>query len=162
MKRRNLFAVLGLAVLSTYGACHAFSHEPDVESNADFLKNRFWLETMPEKKTDHVHGFMVFRLPRNRGIFSKSSLYDFHFEMFVIEDATAKELSLHFPQTDKHEKVGYTIKSCSDKAGFDVCLDLSQNPWGGPKRYYGIKSKKKETELVGDLRDAVAPGEDQP
>ena len=59
---------------------------------------------------------------------------------------------MHFPQSDKNREVNFRISQCDDLPPFDLCLDLSENPWGGPRRYYGLADPDQEQELLGARR----------
>jgi hypothetical protein len=154
MKPRSLLLGLGLGVLATYGACRALHHDDDVAANASLLPDRIWLESMPEKRTDYVHGLYVLG-GQDAGVFSRSSNYDLHLEIFEL-DEKKEELGFTFPQSGKKAKVKFSIRSCSDKKGFDLCLDLSENPWGGPKRYYAARDQDSESEATRAMEGELA------
>lgn len=128
--RTALATALAATVALTLGAC-----SPEAGEDPALLTGRMWLEKKPDKPTDHVHGAMF--LPRpSLGLFQRSSAYDFHFERFDYKRDGAK-VELTFPQTGKQAELTYTIKACDSLPPFDLCLELSENPWGGPRRYYG-------------------------
>jgi hypothetical protein len=133
------------ALATAASACALLSCGSEV-TNEDpaLLHGRAWFAKMPEKPTEHVHAFVVIARPK-RGVFSNSSAYDLHLELFEYAREN-NNVKLKFPQTEKKAEFSYTIKAC-DAEPFDLCLDLDKNPWGGPKRYYG----KRSDELDGDL-----------
>ena len=89
---------------------------------------------------------------RTFGAFQRSSTYDWHIERFDYK-REGKSLKLTFPQTGKTAEVTYTISACDNLPPFDLCLDLSDNPWGGPKRFYG---KRRVVEDDADLKEMRA------
>ena len=111
------------------------------------LFNRIWMESKPEKATDYVHGAYFLSRPQ-LGIFQRSSAYDFHFERFDYkrDGATTK---LKFPQDDRSAELTIHITKCGAPAPFDLCLDIGENPWGGPKRYYGMLEQEDEARALG-------------
>jgi len=66
-------------------------------------------------------------------------------------DAKGSAIKFHFPQTDKEEATRYRVSACSSKAPFDLCLELSRNPWGGPKRYFSFRDQAAAPEMVRAL-----------
>ncbi len=160
MKTRSLFVALGLGVLATYGACRALHHDDETEVNANLLHDRLWLESMPEKRTDYIQGLFVVG-GSDAGLFSRSSNYDLHLEIFELKESK-QELGFRFPQSGKTAKVKFSIRSCSDKKGFDLCLDLAENPWGGPKRYYASREQDGESEAARAMELEIAPKAPRP
>jgi hypothetical protein len=106
------------------------------------LFNRIWMESKPEKPTDYVHGAYFLSRPQ-LGIFQRSSAYDFHFERFDYKRDGTK-MTLKFPQQDRSSDLTLHITKCTAPEPFDLCLDLGENPWGGPKRYYGMSGQEDE------------------
>ena len=134
------FACTAVAVL---GGCssHAAGEDPSL------LLERVWLESMPQKPTDYTH--VAFVLPRPAvGLFQRSSSYDFRGELFEYK-RDGNKLALTFPQSGKKAALTYTITACDKLPPFDLCLDLSENPWGGPKRYYGMMEQEDEARVLG-------------
>jgi hypothetical protein len=103
--------------------------------------DRLWLDSKPEKYTDYTQYFFILSAAPI-GIFQQSSAYK----------RKGDQLLMHFPQTDKNREVSYRIRRCDDLPPFDLCLDLSDNPWGGPRRYYGLADPDQEQELFGARR----------
>jgi hypothetical protein len=154
MKPRSLLVAVGLSSLVLYGACRALHHEDAPEANAGLLPDRLWMESMPEKRTDYIQGLYVVG-GSDAGLFSRSSNYDLHLEIFELSEGR-EELGFRFPQSGKTAKVKYSIRSCSDKKGFDLCLDLSENPWGGPKRYYATREQDGESDAARAMENELA------
>lgn len=112
---------------------------PPKGEDPTLLFDRVWLESMPAKPTDYTHG--AFLLPRPAvGVFQRASAYDFHFERFD-HKRDGQKLSLSFPQSGKKAEITFTVTACDSLPPFDLCLELSDNPWGGPKRYYGKREQ---------------------
>jgi hypothetical protein len=145
---RRLWTVATAALTLAALSCGS---EADAE-DPSLIQGRMWFAKMPEKPTEHVHGLFIVPRPK-RGVFSNSSAYDLHLEVFEYAREESK-VKLKFPQSDKKAEFSYTIKKC-DEEPFDICLDLDKNPWGGPKRYYarlggsGGELAAREAALLG-------------
>ena len=138
MRAPALFA-LACTALSTLGGCSSRAADED----PSLLFGRVWLESTPDKPTDYTQG--AFLLPRpSIGVFHRSSAYDFHIERFDYK-RDGKALALTFPQTGKKSELTFTITACDKLPPFDLCLDLSDNPWGGPKRYFGMRQQDEDS-----------------
>ncbi len=85
------------------------------------------------------------------GAFQRASSWDYHFELFEYDQDGAK-LKVTFPQTNKKAAFSYTIKGC-DVPPFDLCLTLTENPWGGPTKYYGFKDSDSESRTFPGARE---------
>ncbi|MCG8416885.1 MAG: hypothetical protein MJE77_02935 [Proteobacteria bacterium] len=149
MKRWLIF--ISIAVLVYAGWQYL---DRDGESSLDgvaaedpaLIFDRVWVDSKPAGPTDHVHVFMMLAdVPY--GAFQKSSSYHGEFEIFEYRRQGDKVRTL-FPQTESKKRFKYRVTTCDDLPPFDLCLELSKNPWGGPKRYYGI----------GGDSDAAVPG----
>ena len=132
---------LALALLAGTAGYMAFQNLDLLRGGAKdedpaLLFNRIWMESKPEKATDYVHGAYFLSRPQ-LGIFQRSSAYDFHFERFDYKREGAR-MTVKFPQQDRSAELTLHITKCSAPAPFDLCLDMAENPWGGPKRYYGM------------------------
>jgi hypothetical protein len=141
---RPIALALALAALSLAGCDSPPGEDPSL------VTGRMWVEARAQKPTDYVHG--IFMLPRPRmGAFQRSSSYDFRFERFDYkrEDRTLK---LTFPQTGKTAEITYTISPCNTLPPFDLCLDLSDNPWGGPKHFYGKRRQVEDDATLKQMR----------
>jgi hypothetical protein len=146
MSYRSLLVVLAGVALMSGGGCTA--HPPSEDPS--LLFNRVWLDSRPEKPTDYMNG--VFVLPRpSLGLFQRSSNYDFHFERFDYK-RDGQTLDLTFPQTGKTAQLTFTISACNTLPPFDLCLDLSDNPWGGPKRFFAKRQQDDEDEALRGMR----------
>ena len=117
------------------------------------LVDRLWVDSKPEKYTDYTHVFIAITAAPF-GIFQKSSAYQATSELFEYK-RRENRISMHFPQTGTQRQVTYQIRRCDDLSPFDLCLDLSDNPWGGPRRYYGMADPEDEATHLGDLRNEV-------
>jgi hypothetical protein len=149
---RSKAVVLGLAA-AAMGALSFWRQAVHCTSAGDpgELDGRTWIEKRPVKHTDYVH--VAFFLSRaNFGVFERASSYDVHLEL---ADITRKEdkLTVYFPQSGKSATVSVKVQSCSDLPPFDLCLDLSDNPWGGPRRYYGFSKPEEESSQLGELAE---------
>jgi len=117
------------------------------------LFNRIWMETKPENATDYVQGAYFLSRPQ-LGIFQRASAYDFHFERFDYKRDGTK-VALTFPQTKRTADIDFHITKCNAPAPFDLCLDVNENPWGGPKRYYGMTEQEDEARALGPTAAAL-------
>jgi len=116
----------------------------------DALFNRVWMEKLPDSTQEYVQG--VFVLDQQPfGAFQRASSWDYHFELFEYDQDGAK-LKVTFPQTNKKAAFSYTIKGC-EVPPFDLCLTLTENPWGGPTKYYGFKDSDSESKAFPGARD---------
>ena len=155
MKKSRRWLLLPLLALLAYLGFRSLGGSPEAvrDEPPETLFNRIWLEKVPDKPTDYVQGaFLLSEQPF--GAFQRASSFDFHVELFEY-DRSGKQLKLVFPQTDKTSKITFTIASCSEPP-FDLCLTLSDNPWGGPKKYYGFKDDTDgQKKLHGAGQDMV-------
>lgn len=143
-------AVAGYAVLRSFGGGPATS---DKEEDPTLLVDRAWVDSAPEKYTDYVQAtYFTSRSPI--GVFQKASAYDFRFELFKFK-RDARKVQFTFPQTGKTAEVSFTIKACSDLPPFDLCLEMSENPWGGPKRYHAMREQEDSAAKLGGVRDGL-------
>jgi hypothetical protein len=111
------------------------------------LYDRVWIDHLPEKHTDYIQAMFVLGA-RPVGVFQKASSYDLHLEAFFYAREGTTQLKYRFPQTEKKGDVRYKITACNDQPPFDLCLELSRNPWGGPKKYYGQREDSDDARLV--------------
>jgi len=153
---RTKLVVVALAALATVGALRLARHRTDGAARDDRaraadesqLDGRVWVEGRPDRVTDYVHSAFFFSRA-NFGVFERASAYDMRLEFCDLTKKDGK-LKLFFPQTKKSAEISFTVKECSEKAPFDLCLDLGENPWGGPKRYYGFTREEDERAALGD------------
>lgn len=126
--------------------------EPSGAADPELLTGRLWSERKPANAKDRVHQLMVLKRPA-RGLFSRSSAYELHLELFGYE-REGNKLRLVFPQSDRKADLTYDIQHC-DVEDFDLCLTLSKNPWPGPKKYYGVEKKSDADESVSAVRERL-------
>jgi hypothetical protein len=156
MKSTRKIALAAVAAVALYAVIRSNGGGPDASDRGEdpsLLLDRVWVDTQPEKLTDYVQA-SYFASQQKLGVFQKASAYDYRFELFKWK-RDGKNVELTFPQTGKSAKVSFTIKACDDLPPFDLCLDLSQNPWGGPKRYHGMREQDDEAAKLGAMRDAL-------
>lgn len=126
---------------------------PDASDKGEdpaLLVDRLWVDSEQEKLTDYVHA-SLFAGRQPFGAFQKASAYDIHLELFRYKrDGTTIEVT--FPQTKRTANIRFSISSCNDLPPFDLCLDLSENPWGGPKRYHGMREQEDGAKKLGPAR----------
>lgn len=140
----GLVAIVGARWLG--GPESSANDEPPTE-----LFGRVWLEKIPEKPTDYIHGAFVVE-DQPVGVFERGSAYDFHFELFQY-DRDGGKLALTFPQSERKAKLAYTVKACDDLPPFDLCLTLSENPWSGaPRKYHGFRDQDDESKKLPGVR----------
>jgi hypothetical protein len=112
------------------------------------IDGRVWIEKRPDKLTEYVHAaFFVTRA--NIGFFERASSYDFRVEMADITRRDAR-LRVHFPQSGRDANLTYEVRACKDLPPFDLCLTVSENPWAGPRRYFGFSRPEDEAASLGD------------
>lgn len=163
--RSGRFAVVLLVAVSLAGAWYVRRHRgqpgdgPDSSAGAargedpSLILDRLWLDSKPEKYTDYTHLFFVISAAPF-GVFQQSSAYRSVAELTEYK-RKGDRLFMHFPQTDKNREVTFRIRHCDDLPPFDLCLDLSDNPWGGPRRYYGLADPDQEQRLFGARRHEI-------
>ena len=152
-KSRRLF-LLPLLGLAAYAGVRAFSGDSGAERDEPpaTVFNRIWLEKMPDSPQDYVQG--MFALDQQPyGLFQRSSAFDYHFELYEYAHDKGK-FKVKFPQSEKKAEFTFTIKGC-DVPPFDLCLTLSENPWGGPTKYYGFRDEEEESAKAPGARAAM-------
>lgn len=129
------------------------------KADPSLLLDRVWIDKIPEAYTDYMHAFVALA-DHPVGIFQKASSYRVEAELFQFKRKDSK-IQLLFPQTNKKKQFTYKITHCDDLPPFDLCLDLSKNPWGGPKRYYGDseQSAADARRIYRQMQPAGAPAE---
>jgi hypothetical protein len=151
LTREKLLALSTLAAAVTlYCAVRGGSTStPSSSSDADpsLVDGRLWVDHQPEKLRDYVHG-VLFLGSANLGVFERSSAYDVHFELFDMT-RDKQTIRMTFPQTRRDADLRYSVRECQEEKPFDLCLDLSSNPWGGPTRYYGFSRPDDEERSLG-------------
>jgi hypothetical protein len=140
-------ALAAIAILAV-GAWRLLTSPAPADDDPSLVLDRAWLDKKPEKYTDYVQAFYASRYAQT-AVFQKASAYDYHIELAAFR-RDAKKLSLTFPQTDRSADITFSVKACDDLPPFDLCLDLNDNPWGGPKRYHGMKVQEDDSTALGD------------
>ena len=112
------------------------------------IDGRVWIEKRPDKLTEYVHS-AFFASRANVGFFERTSFYDLRLE---IADITRQgtRLRVHFPQSGRDANITYELRTCNDLPPFDLCLTISENPWAGPKRYFGFSRAEDEEANLGE------------
>jgi hypothetical protein len=144
LRRAVLLAAIGIAGL---GAWRLLAPSAAPTDDPQLLLDRPWFDSKPDKYTDYVHAFYASKYGQT-SVFQKASAYDFHFELATFR-RDGNKLALTFPQTGKSADITFTIRACSDLPPFDLCLELSDNPWGGPKRYHATRQQDDESSQLG-------------
>jgi hypothetical protein len=126
------------------------SPDPAPADDPSLVDGRAWVEKRPEKLTEYVHSAFFLSRQANIGFFQRGSSYDMRLE---IADVSRKDgaLRVHFPQSGRDATVTYRVRSCKDLPPFDLCLELGENPWDGPRRYFGFSRPEDERANLGDL-----------
>ncbi|HTE51596.1 MAG TPA: hypothetical protein VK698_12170 [Kofleriaceae bacterium] len=120
------------------------------DASPGLLVDRVWVDSKPEKYTDYTHAMLVLS-HAPIGIFQKASAYQATTEMFEYKQREAR-IGIHFPQTGKKRETRFRIRECNDLPPFDLCLELGDNPWGGPRRYFGLSDPDQERAQLGAVR----------
>ncbi len=146
---RPLPIALACAALAALGGCSA---SPSAE-DPSLLIDRVWIDSQPSKPTDYLQAAYLVPDP-SLGIFQRGSAYDVHAERFDYR-RDGKTLDFTFPQTGKTARVTFSVTACRTLPPFDLCLELSDNPWGGPKRYYGMRAQDGDDATLKALRSRL-------
>lgn len=135
---RVLFVVVAVGLAWRWWTGGKSGHEV-ARGNEDprLILNRPWIDAVPEKPTDYMNVFVMIDR-QSIGVFQKASQYRLTAELFK-HKRDKNSVTLAFPQSGKQAKVTYRVWECDDLDGMDLCLELSQNPWGGPKRYHSAR-----------------------
>ena len=145
-KNLALVALCGGMALLAWRAVH----RTDAPGGDDSLAfDRVWVEKRADKHTDYVHVMLLLQRA-HVGLFERASSYDVHFELgeFSRDKGTVK---LVFPQSGAKKDFTVKVAKCNSLPPFDLCLDVSENPWGGPRRYYGFADQEEEGKELGGL-----------
>ena len=153
--RPKTFAIAALAAVPlTVSLCvRRSAHDDGKPADPSLIDGRVWVELRPEKLTDYVQA-ALFMSRANFGFFERASAYDVHFEFFDMT-RDSRTVKVTFPQTDKSATFGFAVNTCDDLKPFDLCLELTKNPWGGPKRYRGFSKPEDEEATLGLLARAL-------
>jgi hypothetical protein len=134
-------------------ATSARTTDADGALDPALLDGRLWVDGKPVKHTDYVNA-VFFVSDANLGVFQRASSYDVHLELFdMTRDQAAVRLT--FPQSKRSASFQYLVRQCHDRSPFDLCLDISSNPWGGPSHYYGFSHPDDERRTLAALARAV-------
>jgi hypothetical protein len=125
------------------------STDADADADPALLDGRLWADGRPVKHTDYVNA-VFFVTDATLGVFQRASSYDMHVELFDMTRDKAR-IRLSFPQSKRSATFRYSVRQCRDRAPFDLCLDMSSNPWGGPTHYYGFSRPEDERQALGDM-----------
>ena len=155
MKKTRRWLLIPLLALLAYVGFRSLggSSETARDEPPAMVFNRVLLEKMPDKPTDYVQGVVVLD-QQPFGLFQRASTFDYHLELFEYDQDGAK-MKVVFPQTDKKATFSYAIKGC-DVPPFDLCLTLTDNPWGGPTKYYGFRDAEQESKRLPGARTGMA------
>jgi hypothetical protein len=146
MSKRLAAGVVGVGVAWSYFSSR---HEAMKPLDPSEVTGRIWLESKTKSQTDYAQGLYLAPLV-GYGTVNRSSMFDWHVQVMKYKRSASK-LSVTFPQTGKTTDINVTVTPCNDMPPFDLCLDLSENPWGGPKRYHGTSKKSDEAAAVGSF-----------
>ena len=151
MRRRagkRLVLVLALVLAAFFG--WRVVRAPVETADDDSLAwNRVWVEKRPDKHTDYVHVMLLFSRS-HFGLFERASSYDVRLE-FAEFSTDKNNVKMVFPQTGTKKDFTVKVSKCDALPPFDLCLDVSENPWGGPKRYYGFTDPENERRELGEI-----------
>ncbi|HEY8040671.1 MAG TPA: hypothetical protein VIF15_12785 [Polyangiaceae bacterium] len=151
-------ALLALAVLALW----MWRRDPhgdtggEIAAEPGLIDGRLWVDSRPDKHTDYVQA-AIFLGAANFGLFERASSYDLRLEVFDMT-RDARTVKLTFPQNGKAASFGFSVKTCNDLPPFDLCLDVTSNPWGGPKRYHGFSNPEQEDQALGPLAARLRAG----
>lgn len=147
VQRRQLIAALGLTVVvGAFAGCSCSEGDTAAE-DPSMLAGRVWFEKKPERPEDLIHHLFVAKRPA-RGVFARASAYQVNLEIFEYERDKEK-VRLVFPQDARKKAFDFKITAC-DVDEFELCLELSDNPWSGPKKYYAMREAEAD-DLGGEL-----------
>ena len=131
------------------------SPAPSDAADPGLVADRIWVEKEPESLRQLVHRALLVTQVR-LGIFDESSFYKGHHEIFEWK-RNGDRLKIVFPQDRRKTELSFTVSTCDELFPYDLCLDLSENPWGGPKRYYGMMDPEGEQLALQDRLRALVP-----
>ncbi|MGZ3419427.1 MAG: hypothetical protein ACXVEF_18665 [Polyangiales bacterium] len=154
MSAKGKFVVVGIAGLLGLATIKlACTSAKTAAEDPSLIDGKFWVAARTEKLTDKVHA-AIFLSSWNLGLFDESSYYAGRHEFFEFTRKGA-EVKGYFGQTDKSWTITYEVNKCDELPPFDLCLKLSANPWGGPKKYYGFSDPEEESKQLGKRAKAA-------
>jgi hypothetical protein len=140
---------IAVALLTVAAACGRSETRPAHE-NPTLIHERIWIEKAPRKLNELTHVLGLLEEHEPFGFFAQASAYKQMSEVFNYK-LERDRLFIRFPQDGREATVKLHIERCSSEVrGADLCLQLDSNPWGGPKRYYGVRVERAR-ELVPSL-----------
>jgi hypothetical protein len=154
LKKVTTLAVLALAGYGVFRAVTGGGADLGVSDDPGLIDERLWVERVPADPREYVH-MSAFMDSDNMGVFLRGSAYDIRLELFEYKRDKGS-VRLKFPQSGRSTEFTFSIKTCSDMKPFDLCLDLSSNPWGGPKRYYAFSNPDDEKQKLGSLASSLS------
>ena len=152
-KRKTILIILTILVLAYLAWRYLGGGDARQQAESpDLAVNRVWVDSQPERYADKVNAFLMVDYA-HLGIFQEASQYAGRFELFEYRRQGAK-VELKFPQDGRAGGIEFTVSECSELHPYDLCLDMKENPWGGPTRYYGMRDEDSSDEL-GRLHHAL-------
>ncbi len=151
MKRRtpSTLVVAALCALLAFFVWRAVRPTAAPDGDEYLAFDRVWVEKRPDRHADYVHLMLLLQGP-HIGFFQRASSYDLRMELaeFSRDKGNVKMV---FPQSGAKKDFTVRVTQCSSLPPFDLCLDVSPNPWGGPQRYYGFSDTEEEQKQLGSL-----------
>lgn len=152
-KRKAILIILALLVLAYLAWRYLGGGDARLQAESpDLAVNRVWVDSQPEKYTDKVNAFFMVDYAR-MGLFQEASQYIARLELFEYRRQGTK-VDLKFPQDGRTGAIEFTVTECDELHPYDLCLDMKENPWGGPTRYYGMRDES-DSDQLGRLRHAL-------
>ena len=147
-KARTWILLLALMLLAYFGWQWWKGREGGADALAAaedpaLIYNRAWVDSKPVKYTDYVNVFLILDFAP-LGIFERASAYDIHAEIYE-HNRDGSSVRVFFPQHERKAAFSYRVSECDELPPYDLCLDLSSNPWKGPKRYYSSRDPDDES-----------------
>jgi hypothetical protein len=143
--------VLVVAGVVGGGACGGKRVETSHEQPG-LIHERVWVEKIPTRRNELFHVFVAFEEEGERfGVFAHASQFKLNLEVFE-HRRNGDRLALMFPQDGRKAKMKFSIRRCNEVPEADLCLHVDENPWGGPKKYYGIKPDSARAFLPSQWR----------
>jgi hypothetical protein len=162
MSRQPRLALLTtslLAIALAYWMWPSRTTHDAMDGGADpaLLADRVWIEALPSQPTEQVHAMLVLA-DAPLGVFQRGSAYQSTLELFEYK-RDANRIALRFPQSDKKDGFSFRVRHITDHPPFDLALDVSANPWGGPHTYYGFEDEDgAAARVIAPLHHRLAHG----
>jgi hypothetical protein len=103
------------------------------------LVERAWFDRYPESPTETFSLWYLF--DDGLGVYRQGSVYRFNIDL-VGHAERGDKVTITTLQDDKKKEARFSVKECSDKPPFDLCLVFDQAPMG-PAKYYGFKDTEQ-------------------